>query len=136
MEGLDERLAAVGLTRSKLADRLGISKAAVSQWKAVPEKAEELLREVERASVGVIPLGAMVRCDNGEVGRVVVVERNECLFGSKRMRWVYLVCAARQDKEGAWELVGSARRWPEQSLTEVHEEHVWAEKRIETKDER
>jgi len=123
---LDDRLLVLGLNRARLAERLGVSKAAVSQWKEVPDKAEELLLGLERDSVGAIPLGAAVRCDDGTVGRVVIVERNECLFGSKKMRWVYLVSEASRDAEGKWKLVGPARRWPESSLKQI-ESLDWAE---------
>ena len=128
---LDERLSVLGLNRARLADRMGVSKAAVSQWKELPEKAEELLKALERDSVGVIPLGALVRCDNGTLGRVVVVERNECLHGSRKYRWVYLVSEAVQEKDGSLDPRGPARRWPEGALEWVQDRVVvWAEKKV------
>lgn len=131
---LADRLMALGLNKSRFAALLGVSKQAVDQWKGIPESAEERLLGLERESVGTIPLGAMVKCDNGEVGRVVIIERNECLYGSKRMRWVYLVSEVRQSPEG-WEVFGPARRWPEGALAWQQGDWKWAEKKVLTKAE-
>lgn len=68
---LDEYLSSTGITKTDLAKKLGVSRAAVSQWKEIPEKWMKVLSgEVEEpVNLPDVPLEEPVELPEGVVSR-------------------------------------------------------------------
>lgn len=125
---IEERLSALGLTKTTFAAKLGVVASSVSNMVAkgqLTQKAEDLLRELEGSPAGHIKPGNLVRTE-GETFRVI--RRDHCINLKGSETWVYWISRAHQEVDG-WSYTGPSTRCPEAFLTDLGEVQWRSEER-------
>ncbi len=134
---LEDRLLAIGMSKAAFAEKVGVSRQAVSQWgDPLPEKAEGLLASLEASVTGEdqLELGWLVQvAPTGYRGLIVRRDRYESLYGKNPIVWLYWIVEGRLDKGGVYRPFGSATSELRKYLTVVDKEPNWSREKIDSR---